>query len=578
MKYPKTFQIRDNPHRIFLRMNIIDCYLKGMSLTKISETLKCTIKTVKTWIDKYKAFLGRKNNVNYKEINKEFSFNSEPKKRKISIPYNIQNYVIQKCTNKGTGGKDGISLNFLVSQINHSKSLRKRLKFAGKISKTALHRFIHSRFGKTYKIRKKPLLKDSHKKSRKLFAEYIKEEGINGDEIFFTDEKLFLLDFIPNKQTNQFRLSNNTKKKLRRGDESAEKILSIHMPKKSKGFMVSGGVSKYGVGKLIFTIGTVDSYAYKNAIYFYLKDIEYLSKDKKLYFQQDNAPAHTSKEIKEILKTIKTLKFWPPNSPEISPIEKIWAFILRKLEGKKFLNLEELKKEVLFIWNRIPVSFCQKIIEKFNSDINSLSKAGGIIKSKAHSSYKNYKLASPLYSDDIENIIYNKKKMNLVIERKKKALQKFISKKRKIYKKLETKTFSNYVYNEISKKYRTTHNHLILICLKEELEDYKSEIASLENEKNFLKDKTVDDFFNSLKQQEKESLISLENDLNFTNDIETNFSEKSNEVDQDIEINEILDRPLNRIKGTFKKEIKKLIDIKIKTLESKKFKVINKNN
>ena len=202
------------------------------------------------------------------------------------------------------------------------------------------------------------------------------------------------------------------------------------MPKKSKGLMVSGGVSKYGVGKLIFTIGTVDSYAYKNAIYFYLKDIEYLSKDKKLYFQQDNAPAHTSKEIKEILKTIKTLKFWPPNSPEISPIEKIWAFILRKLEGKKFLNLEELKKEVLFIWNRIPVSFCQKIIEKFNSDINSLSKAGGIIKSKAHSSYKNYKLASPLYSDDIENIIYNKKKMNLVIERKKKALQKFISKKR----------------------------------------------------------------------------------------------------------------------------------------------------
>ena len=42
-------------------------------------------------------------------------------KKKISIPYNIQNYVIQKCTNKGTGGKDGISLNFLVSQINHSK-------------------------------------------------------------------------------------------------------------------------------------------------------------------------------------------------------------------------------------------------------------------------------------------------------------------------------------------------------------------------------------------------------------------------------------------------------------------------
>lgn len=154
-----------------------------------------------------------------------------------------------------------------------------------------------------------------------------------------------------------------------------------------------------------------------------------MSKDKKLYFQQDNAPAHTSKDIKKILKTIKSLKFWPPNSPEISPIEKIWAFILRKLEGKKFLNFEKLKKEVLFIWNRIPVSFCLKIIEKFNSDIDSLSKTGGIKKSKAYSSYKNYKLASPLYSDNIENIIYNKKKINLVKERKKKALQKFITKK-----------------------------------------------------------------------------------------------------------------------------------------------------
>lgn len=99
---------------------------------------------------------------------------------------------------------------------------------------------------------------------------------------------------------------------------------------------------------------------------------------------------------------------------------------------------------------------------------------------------------------------------------------------------------------------------MILICLKEELEDYKSEIESLENEKNFLKDKSVDDFFNSLNKQEKESLISLEKDLNFINDIETNFSEKPNEVDLDIEINEILDRPLNRIKGTFKKKLKNL--------------------
>jgi len=586
MKYQNSFKIRDNPHKIFLRMNIVKSFLQGMTLTKISKELNCTIKTAKKWVDRYKCFIEkRKNQGNpIQNIDKEFNFNSKEKKRKISIPYNVQNYVLKKCANKSTGGKDGISLNFLISQINHSKSLRRRLKFTGKISKSSLHRFIHSKFGKTYKIRKKPLLKDDHKRSRKQFTEYIKEEEIKGEDIFFTDEKLFLLDFIPNKQTNQFRLSNCMKKKLRKGNESVEKILSIEMPKKSKGFMAAGGVSKYGPGKLIFCIGTVDSYAYKKALYYYLKDIEKLSPPgKSLYFQQDNAPAHSSKEIKKILletENIKSLKFWPPNSPEISPIEKVWAFILRKLEGKKFNNLEDLKKEVLFIWNRIPISFCEKIIDKFNDDIHLLSKSGGIIKSKSHSSYKNYKLVAPLYSDNMENIIYNKNKMNFIMEKKKKTLEKLIAKKRKIVKKLETKAFSDHVYNEITKKYRTMFNHLIRPCLKEEIDDYKSEIESLEGEKINLRDTTAEDFFNNLKQKEKESMINLEADLNFANDLETNFSEINQESEEDPDMKDIIERinrPFKRMQSIFKKEIKKLIEIKVNSLDKtakRKFKVI----
>ena len=136
------------------------------------------------------------------------------------------------------------------------------------------------------------------------------------------------------------------KKRLRKGDDTAEKLLLVEFPKKSKGFMAAGGVSKNGVGKLIFCIGNVDSYAYKQAIQHYLNDIETLSpKNDKLFFQQDNAPSHTSKEELNILKDIKSLKFWPPNSPELSPIEKVWSFILRKLEGIKFSDLEDFKKK-----------------------------------------------------------------------------------------------------------------------------------------------------------------------------------------------------------------------------------------
>ena len=68
---------------------------------------------------------------------------------------------------------------------------------------------------------------------------------------------------------------------------------------------------------------------------FYKQDIEVLSEGNSLlYFQQDYATPHTLKESRETLKEIKTLKFWLHNSREISPIEKVWSFIMRKLEGK----------------------------------------------------------------------------------------------------------------------------------------------------------------------------------------------------------------------------------------------------
>ena len=171
--------------------------------------------------------------------------------------------------------------------------------------------------------------------------------------------------------------------------------------------MVAGGVSKYGVGKLIFCIGTVESIAYNQAIKYYQNDIESLSPNNQLlYFQQDNAPSHTSKATKEILSHIKSLKFWPQNSPEISPIEKVWSFVLRKLEGIKFDNLESLKQKVLYIWNRIPKEYCEKIINKFDEDIELLIKNGGIYKNKNKSAYNPYGLENQKYEDKFENIIF----------------------------------------------------------------------------------------------------------------------------------------------------------------------------
>ena len=91
--------------------------------------------------------------------------------------------------------------------------MRKKLKFNKKISKTTLNRFIRAQFEKPYKLRKKPLIKPAHAIRKREFAQYIFDEKINGNNIFFTDEKIFLLNFIPNKQINQVRKYDEKKTK-----------------------------------------------------------------------------------------------------------------------------------------------------------------------------------------------------------------------------------------------------------------------------------------------------------------------------------------------------------------------------
>jgi hypothetical protein len=81
------------------------------------------------------------------------------------------------------------------------------------------------------------------------------------------------------------------------------------------------------------------------------------------WWQQDNAPAHQpAKEL--IAKHCKCLD-WPPHSPDLSPIEHMWAAIKRKLKGKKFANAKELFAAVSREWDAISVNIVQNLYSSF---------------------------------------------------------------------------------------------------------------------------------------------------------------------------------------------------------------------
>lgn len=65
-------------------------------------------------------------------------------------------------------------------------------------------------------------------------------------------------------------------------------------------------------------------------------------------FQQDGAPAHTAKTVKEWLDNfeINTTKDWSGNSPDISQIENLWALIKCALRDHDTPTPSKLEKEI----------------------------------------------------------------------------------------------------------------------------------------------------------------------------------------------------------------------------------------
>lgn len=83
----------------------------------------------------------------------------------------------------------------------------------------------------------------------------------------------------------------------------------------------------------------------------------------------DNAPAHTAKSTKQLITRdgIPVVEGWPPNSPDINPIENAWAWCKRRVYAQHHNSLEELWVAVQAAWEALPLSMCKALMTSLDA-------------------------------------------------------------------------------------------------------------------------------------------------------------------------------------------------------------------
>ena len=178
--------------------------------------------------------------------------------------------------------------------------------------------------------KKRPAITAKQKANRLKFAlENIKKYKRKWKKTLFSDESSFVV-------------GGNRPKWIRRrpgSDRYDPKYINPTVKQPQK-LMIWGCINYSGPGNLVALPRntTMNSVRYRQLLRNHLKESLRKCKiaKKDAVFQQDGATPHTAKIIGTYLDSIniKYIKPWPGNSPDLNPIEHVWAHMKKELQNR----------------------------------------------------------------------------------------------------------------------------------------------------------------------------------------------------------------------------------------------------
>lgn len=147
--------------------------------------------------------------------------------------------------------------------------------------------------------------------------------------------------------------------------------------------MIWSYITRFEKGPLIFIEGGMTGELYKQILRNYVLpacEHHLATYGNVLTYMDDGASCHDANEVIDFCSQKGIQRpFWPPNSPDMNPIEWMWGYLKIELANLKAKprDLEELKRVVTNIWAKMDFSYIDKLFQTMPKRILTLIQKEG---------------------------------------------------------------------------------------------------------------------------------------------------------------------------------------------------------